>query len=170
MQAANDGQTVRVHNIGTLSDGRTFDSSRERDPLEFTLGVGQVIGGFEAAVAGMAPGETRAVTIAAEAAYGPHRPEFVQELPRSGIPPEVDLTPGNRLAAEDQAGNELVLTVVEADAETAKLDANHPQAGEDLTFEIELVRSTRRPGLRAHRGRAGAAGRKKRAGLRARRG
>jgi peptidylprolyl isomerase len=139
MQAANDGQTVRVHYTGTLSDGRTFDSSRERDPLEFTLGGGQVIGGFEEAVAGMAPGETRTVTIAAEAAYGPHRPELVQELPRSDIPPEVDLTPGNRLAAKDQAGNELVLTVVDVDAETAKLDANHPLAGEDLTFEIELV-------------------------------
>jgi peptidylprolyl isomerase len=138
MQAAN-GQTVRVHYTGTLSDGSTFDSSRERAPLEFTLGGGQVIGGFEEAVAGMAPGETRTVTIAADAAYGEHRPELVQEMPRSAIPPEVDLTPGNRLAAKDQAGNELVLTVVEADAEKAKLDANHPLAGEDLTFEIELV-------------------------------
>jgi peptidylprolyl isomerase len=138
MQAA-IGQTVRVHYTGTLDDGRTFDSSRQREPLEFTVGGGQVIGGFDQAVTGMTPGDTKTVTIAAADAYGPHRPELVQDMPRSAIPPEVDLTPGNRLAAKDQAGNELVLTVVEADAEKAKLDANHPLAGEDLTFEIELV-------------------------------
>ena len=138
MQAAN-GQTVRVHYTGTLEDGSTFDSSKERAPLEFTVGGGQVLGGFDEAVAGMAPGDTKTVTIPAEAAYGEHRPELVQELPRSAIPPEVDLSPGNRLAAKDQAGNELVLTVLEADAEKARLDANHPLAGEDLTFEIELV-------------------------------
>ncbi len=138
MQAEN-GQTVRVHYTGTLEDGSTFDSSRDRDPLEFTVGGGQVIGGFDDAVTGMAPGDTKTVTIAAADAYGPHRAELVQELPRSAIPPQVDLTPGARLTAKDQAGNELVLTVVEADAETARLDANHPLAGEDLTFEIELV-------------------------------
>jgi peptidylprolyl isomerase len=138
MQAA-IGQTVRVHYTGTLVDGRTFDSSRQREPLEFTVGDGKVIGGFDRAVTGMTPGDTKTVTIAAADAYGPHRPELVQDMPRSAIPPEVDLTPGNRLAAKDQAGNELVLTVVEADAEKAKLDANHPLAGEDLTFEIELV-------------------------------
>ncbi len=138
MQATN-GQTVRVHYTGTLEDGSTFDSSKGRAPLEFTVGNGQVIGGFDEAVAGMAVGDTKTVTIAADAAYGPHRPELVQEMPRDAIPPEIDLTPGNRLAAKDQAGNELVLTVVEADAESARLDANHPLAGEDLTFEIELV-------------------------------
>lgn len=138
MQAEN-GQTVRVHYTGTLEDGSTFDSSRDRDPLEFTVGGGQVIGGFDSAVTGMAPGDTRTVTIPAADAYGPHREELVQELPRSAIPPQVDLTPGVRLAAKDQAGNEMVLTVVEVDDATAKLDANHPLAGEDLTFEIELV-------------------------------
>jgi peptidylprolyl isomerase len=139
MQAATIGQTVRVHYTGTLEDGSTFDSSKDRAPLEFTVGGGEVIGGFDQAVAGMAPGDTKKVTVAAADAYGPHRPELVQDMPRDAIPPEVDLTPGNRLAAKDQAGNELVLTVVEADDETAKLDANHPLAGEDLTFEIELV-------------------------------
>ena len=138
MQAAN-GQTVRVRYIGRLDDGSTFDSSKNRAPLEFTVGEGQVIGGCDAAVAGMAPGETKTVTIAAEAAYGEHRPELVQELPRSAIPPEVDLGPGNRLAAKDQAGNELLLTVVDADEEKARLDANHPLAGQALTFEIEQV-------------------------------
>lgn len=138
MQAA-IGQTVRVHYTGTLGDGSTFDSSKDRAPLEFTLGGGEVIGGFDEAVAGMAPGDTKTVVIAADDAYGPHRPELVQELPRSAIPPQVDLIPGNRLAAKDQAGNELVLTVVEADDEKARLDANHPLAGKDLTFDIELV-------------------------------
>ena len=138
MQAA-IGQTVRVHYTGKLDDGSTFDSSRERAPLEFTVGGGQVIGGFDGAVAGMAPGEVKTVTIAADDAYGPHRPELVQELPRSAIPQEVDLTPGTQLAARDQAGNELRLTVVSADDDKATLDANHPLAGEDLTFEIELV-------------------------------
>ena len=139
MQAATIGQTDRVHYTGTLEDGSTFDSSKDRAPLEFTVGGGQVIGCFDQAVAGMAPGDTKTVTVAAADAYGPHRPELVQDMPRDAIPPEVDLTPGNRLAAKDQAGNEHVLTVVEADDETAKLDANHPLAGEDLTFEIELV-------------------------------
>lgn len=138
MQAAT-GQTVRVHYTGTLEDGSTFDSSKGRDPIEFTVGQGQVIGGFDEAVAGMAPGDTKTVTIAADSAYGPHRPELVQQLPRTAIPAEVDLAPGSRLAARDQAGNELVLTVIDADDETATVDANHPLAGEDLTFEIELV-------------------------------
>ncbi len=137
--AAVAGDTVRVHYTGTLEDGTEFDSSRDRDPIEFVLGAGQVIPGFENAVTGMEPGETKTFTIPADEAYGPHRPELVHRIPRAQVPAEVTLAPGARLEARDQGGRRVVLTVVEVTDEEAVLDANHPLAGKDLTFQIELV-------------------------------
>ncbi len=137
--AAVAGDTVRVHYTGTLEDGTEFDSSREREPIEFTLGAGQVIPGFESAVTGMEPGESKTFTIPADEAYGPHRPELIHRVPRAQVPSEVTLTPGARLEARDQGGRRVVLTVVEVTEEEAVLDANHPLAGKDLTFQIELV-------------------------------
>ncbi len=137
--AAVAGDTVRVHYTGTLEDGTEFDSSRDRDPIEFVLGAGQVIPGFENAVAGMEPGETKTFTIPADEAYGPHRPELVHRIPRAQVPAEVTLAPGARLEARDQGGRRVVLTVIEVTDEEAVLDANHPLAGKDLTFQIELV-------------------------------
>lgn len=137
--AAGIGDTVRIHYTGRLDDGRTFDSSEGREPIEFTLGAGQVIPGFERAILGMQPGETRTFTIPAEEAYGPYRPELVHRVPRAQIPPQVELYEGARLEARDQGGNRIALTVLEVSEEEVVLDANHPLAGEDLTFEVRLV-------------------------------
>ncbi len=139
MAQAKIGDTVRVHYTGTLEDGQQFDSSSGRDPLEFTIGRGAVIPGFENAVIGMAPGESRSVTIPSQEAYGDHRPEAVQEIERAQIPPGLEVEPGMRLEASDKEGHPLLVTVVEVSDSAVTLDANHPLAGEDLTFEIELV-------------------------------
>ena len=140
MATAKNGDKVSVHYTGTLTNGDEFDSSAGGAPLEFTVGAGQMIPGFDAAVHGMAEGEKKKVTIPADEAYGPHRPEAVQELGRAEIPEGIDVTPGTMLQAEDSQGRRMVLKVVESTAETVTLDANHPLAGEDLTFDIELVK------------------------------
>jgi len=137
--AANTGDTVRVHYTGKLRDGTAFDSSREGEPLEFTVGEGEILEGVDDAIVGMEPGETKKVEIEAENAYGDHRPELVQEIPREQIPEHVDLSVGARLEARNTAGQPLVVTVVDVDDQKATLDANHPLAGHDLEFELELV-------------------------------
>lgn len=139
MTQAKPGDKVRVHYTGSLDDGTLFDSSRQRDPLEFTLGEGQLIKGFEHAVNGMSRGETKKVTIPAAEAYGPHRDELVSDLPRNQIPPEIDLKEGLQLEAQHPNGQAVRFTVAAFDAETVTLDGNHPLAGRDLTFEIEVL-------------------------------
>jgi len=139
MTTAKSGDTVRVHYAGRLTDGREFDSSTGRDPLEFTIGGRSLIPAFEDAVIGLASGEAANVTIASDDAYGPHRPEAVQTLERTAIPAEIELAVGNILQASGPDGQQMMLTVVELSDESVTLDANHPLAGEDLTFDIELV-------------------------------
>lgn len=138
--AAKVGDKVSVHYRGTLDDGTQFDSSEGGEPIQFTLGAGQVIPGFDRAVQGMEEGETKTFTIPAEEAYGPHRPELIHRVPRHQIPPQVELYPGARLEARDQGGHRMLLTVVEVNETEAVLDANHPLAGHDLTFEVRLVK------------------------------
>lgn len=138
MTQATAGNTVRVHYTGRLNDGTVFDSSQGRDPLEFTLGEGQVIPGFDEAVAGMAVGDSATVTIEPENAYGEHRDEMVQAVPRSEIPSDIDLDIGMQLKASGPAG-EMIVTVIELSDESVTLDANHPLAGKALTFDLELV-------------------------------
>jgi peptidylprolyl isomerase len=140
MAAAKSGDKVSVHYTGTLASGEEFDSSAGGSPLEFVLGAGQMIPGFDAAVHGMQEGETKKVTIAANDAYGPHHAEAVQQLDRGDIPPDIDLEPGTMLQAEDSHGHRVTLKVVELTDDKVTLDANHPLAGEDLTFDIELVK------------------------------
>ncbi|SLN31084.1 FKBP-type peptidyl-prolyl cis-trans isomerase [Oceanibacterium hippocampi] len=139
MKQVETGDKVRVHYTGTLDDGTQFDSSAGRDPLEVEIGVGMVIPGFEQAILGMKPGETKSVTLAPEEAYGPHVPQLVQKVERERIPPEIDLEIGTALSTADQQGNPINLVVVELDEATVTLDANHPLAGRALTFELELV-------------------------------
>lgn len=139
MTAAREGDTVRVHYSGRLDDGSEFDSSREAAPLEFKIGEGQIIPGFEAAVVGMEPGNSRTVTIPSEAAYGPRREELRQEVERSMLPDGLAVEPGLQLQASGPGQRPLVVTVTEVKEASVVLDANHPLAGENLTFEIELV-------------------------------
>jgi len=139
MSQAKHGDVVRVHYTGTLADGTEFDSSRGREPLEFTLGGGGLIPGFEKAVFGMSTGENKIVTIPAEDAYGPRRAELSHEAPRTVIPDDIELTTGMILHAEGPEGQELTFQVTAFDEETVTLDGNHPLAGEDLTFRLELV-------------------------------
>lgn len=137
-QAAN-GDTVRVHYTGSLADGTQFDSSVGRDPIQLTLGSGMVIPGFENALMGMAPGDTKSVTVEPIEAYGPHDARLVQEVERERIPAEIDLQIGTGLQTSDGGGNTINLTVVGLDEDKVTVDANHPLAGKALTFDLELV-------------------------------
>jgi peptidylprolyl isomerase len=136
---ATAGDTVLFHYTGSLRDGTVFDSSSGRDPLRVTLGSGQVIRGVDDALIGMAPGQEKSVTIAADEAYGPHRPELLHEVQRAAIPPEVNLEVGQQLEGRDTGGQSLRLTVVEVADNMVTLDANHPLAGQDLRFDLQLV-------------------------------
>ena len=139
MSDAKAGDTVRIHYTGTLQDGSTFDSSAGRDPLEFTLGAGQVIPGFDKAVDGMSTGEEKTVEIPCDEAYGPHDPNGRQDFPRANVPDDVPLEIGTRLQLSTPTGQPVMVTVADVSDETVVLDANHPLAGQDLTFKIELV-------------------------------
>jgi peptidylprolyl isomerase len=138
MAQAKQGDTVRVHYTGTLDDGQEFDSSSGLEPLTFTLGTGAVIQGFDDAVTGMAVGDEKRVTIPADDAYGPRRDELTLRLPRAELPPDLELEEGTQLRME-QGDQSIVVTVRELDDETVTLDANHPLAGESLTFDLQLV-------------------------------
>lgn len=139
MTQAKHGDTVRIHYTGRLTDGTQFDSSQGREPLEFQLGSGQIIKGLDAQVQGMAVGDSATVSIPADDAYGPHRPEAIQTVPRDRIPPSIDLSIGARLQATGGDGQPLQLTVVGVDDAEVTVDANHPLAGKDLVFDVELV-------------------------------
>lgn len=136
---AKEGDVVRVHYTGTLEDGSEFDSSRGRDPLEFTLGTGQVIPGFDAAVTGLAPGESTRTEIPAEDAYGPHRPELVTMVERAQIPDHVELALGGALQVTGQDGQPFTVQITDLTEEAVQLDANHPLAGKALIFDLELT-------------------------------
>jgi peptidylprolyl isomerase len=139
MGEAKTGDTVRVHYTGRLDDGSVFDSSREREPLSFQLGSGQVISGFDDAITGMLQGETKTVRIPADDAYGQRRPELMLEVERSAFPDTIEPEVGQRLQMSQGPGQATVVTVAEVAEERVTLDANHPLAGEDLTFDLELV-------------------------------
>jgi peptidylprolyl isomerase len=137
-QQAGAGDTVRIHYTGTLADGSEFDSSRGRPPLEFTVGSGQVIPGFDRAVAGMRVGDARTVTIPAAEAYGAHDPALVREVPRAQLPPPIEPAVGMQLQVRG-GGGPMVVTVRAVSERAVVLDGNHPLAGQDLTFALELV-------------------------------
>jgi peptidylprolyl isomerase len=139
MTQATSGDTVLFHYTGSLNDGTVFDSSSGREPLRVTLGSGQVIRGVDEALLGMAPGDEKSVTVGAEEAYGARRPELLHEVEREAIPPEVNLEVGKQLEGRDTAGQRLRLTVVDVADDKVTLDANHPLAGQDLTFELQLI-------------------------------
>ena len=139
MTAAKTGDTVRIHYTGTLTDGSTFDSSDGREPLEFTVGAGQIIPGLDGAIAGMAVGESKSVEIPADQAYGAADPNARQAVPRDQVPSHIPLDIGTRLQLQAPTGQTIPVTVTEVTEAHVVLDANHPLAGKDLTFEVELV-------------------------------
>jgi peptidylprolyl isomerase len=139
MTQPKQGDKVQVHYTGTLPDGTQFDSSVGGEPLEFTIGAGQLIPGFEQAVTEMAVGESRTVTIPADDAYGPRYDELLQEVPRELIPETIELSEGLALQGQAPDGHPMRYTVVAFTEEKVTLDGNHPLAGEDLVFELELL-------------------------------
>lgn len=139
MAQAKQGDTVRVHYTGKLDDGSVFDSSAGGEPLEFTLGSSQLIPGFEKAVDGMEVGTTTTTHIPSDEAYGPHQDEGLIDVPRDRIPAEIDLEVGQQLQMQTQDGRPVPVRVIEVGEAEIKVDANHPLAGKDLSFEIELV-------------------------------
>jgi peptidylprolyl isomerase len=141
MSKAKTGDTVQVHYTGTLDDGSQFDSSRQREqPLEFTLGQGQMIPGFEKAVDGMEVGDNKQVTISSQEAYGEKKPEMIMEVPKSDFPPDITPQVGQQLAVNTQQGQQVPVVITDMRDDTVVLDANHPLAGKDLTFDIELMK------------------------------
>lgn len=133
------GDTVRIHYTGTLDSGETFDSSAGRDPLEFVVGSGQIIPGLDKALPGMSTGDKKTVPVPCAEAYGPVNPAARQEIPRDGLPDDIPTEPGTRLQMQTPDGRAVPVTVVDASDSAITIDANHPLAGKDLTFEIELV-------------------------------
>lgn len=137
--APNAGQKVKVHYRGTLADGTEFDCSEGREPLEFTVGSGEVIGGFDAAVSGMEVGEKTTVTIPAEAAYGPRDNESIHHVPAAEIGGDAGLEVGMGVQAQTGEGHTMLGVVTAISDIEVTIDFNHPLAGEALTFELELV-------------------------------
>lgn len=137
---AAQGNTVKVHYTGTLKkDGSQFDSSQGRDPLEFTLGEGMVIAGFERAVIGKSAGDTVTVEISPEDGYGEPNDQLVFQVRKEQIPPNVELEQGIMLEIRTEDGSPAYVRVTEFDEKMVTLDGNHPLAGETLVFEIEVV-------------------------------
>lgn len=139
MQQVQNGDTVNVHYHGTLADGTIFDSSKEREPLQFTAGSGQVIKGFDDAVLGMHVGEKKTVNIPVDQAYGHRSEDMMMEYPKSDFPADMQPVEGMQLNMGDNQGNVFPVVIVEVKDDVVVLDANHPLAGKDLTFELELV-------------------------------
>ena len=139
MTTAQTGNRVRVHYTGRLDDGEVFDSSEGGTPLSFTIGNGQVIPGFENGVLGMAPGDTKTVHIPCADAYGERHSDGVMEVPRGEFPPGMPLEVGSSVQGQQSSGQTVTFTIMAVTEESVTLDANHPLAGKDLTFDLTLV-------------------------------
>lgn len=136
---AKSGDTVRVHYTGRLTDGTVFDSSAQREPLQFTLGQGEIIPGFEQAVEGMSPGDSKTEEIPMDKAYGPYREDMVLQVNRQQMPAEISPQVGQQLQIRQPTGQLVPVTITEVDDGQVTLDANHPLAGQTLVFDIQLV-------------------------------
>ena len=139
MGKAKSGDTVKVHYTGKLVDGTVFDTSAKSDPLEFTIGDRNVIPGFEEAVVGMKTGDTKTVQIPAAEAYGPRHDQLVFQVDRQALPTDLDPEVGQMLQMERADGQVISLSVTDISEAQVTLDANHPLAGEELSFDVELV-------------------------------
>jgi len=139
MTQAKSGDTVRITYVGTLNDGETFDNSEGRDPLEFVVGSGQIIRGLDAAISGMSVGDKKDVAVPCDQAYGQSNPEARQAVPRDQIPAEIPVEVGTQLQMQTPQGQVVPVTIAEVTEAEVTLDANHPLAGQDLNFAIEIV-------------------------------
>ncbi len=139
MSTADDGASVSIHYTGRLSDGTVFDSSEGRDPLSFQVGSGQVIPGFDDAVRGMKAGDSKTVTIPALNAYGPRRDELLLDVGKHQLPEGIEPQVGQKLQMQTPEGQSFEVTVAAVKDEGLTLDANHPLAGQDLTFDLLVV-------------------------------
>lgn len=139
MAKVQQGDTIQVHYTGRLEDGTQFDSSRDGDPLMVVIGANQVIPGFEDALVGMEVGEKKTVTIPSEMAYGPHEEELMLNVPRVNFPLEITPQVGQILELTDSSGQSAVAVVTYVGEDHVTLDANHPLAGEDLIFDLEVI-------------------------------
>lgn len=145
MRQAREGDKVQVHYEGRLDDGTTFDSSHGREPIEFTIGEGEVVPGFEEAVTGMAAGEKKTTRIAAGNAYGDRMDDLLFSVSRDQVPAGMEVKVGDQLSVGLPNGETVPMQVAAIDDETVTLDANHPLAGKDLTFDLELVEIQEKP-------------------------
>ncbi|MBY9068375.1 peptidylprolyl isomerase [Hyphomonas sp. WL0036] len=139
MTQVKNGDTVHIHYTGTLKDGSTFDSSAGRDPLTFQVGSGQIIPGLDVAIPGMAVGDKKTVNVPCDQAYGPVNPSMRQDIPKAEFPDNVPSEVGTRLQMQAQNGQVIPVVIVASDENSVTLDANHPLAGQDLIFDIELM-------------------------------
>jgi len=139
MEGAKEGDTVKVHYKGTLSTGDVFDQSTGGEPLQFRLGDKNIIPGFMNAVMGMKTGDKKQITIPSDEAYGPHLNELVSEISKEHFPEDLTLEIGQKLELKEKEGESIVVTVTKISEEGVTIDANHPLAGKDLIFDIELV-------------------------------
>lgn len=139
MQQVKSGDKIKVHYHGRLTNGETFDKSEGREPLEFEVGSGMVIKGFDDGVTGMAVGDKKTINIPADEAYGPKNPDMIIDMPKDRFPKDMEIEVGMPLSMSDGQGQQFQVVVAEVKEEVVILDANHPLAGEDLIFDLELV-------------------------------
>ena len=139
MAQVKSGDKVKVHYHGKLTTGETFDSSEGREPLEFEVGSGMVIKGFDDGVTGMVVGDKKTINIPFDEAYGPRNPDMLIEMPKDRFPKDMEIEVGMPLGMSDQNGQQFQVTIVEIKDDVVILDANHPLAGQDLVFDLELV-------------------------------
>ena len=139
MSVAKKGDKVKVHYTGKLSDGTVFDSSRDREPLEFEIGGGQMIAGFDHAVDGMKVGESKTAKFSSKEGYGETDDEMIFTVPKDQLPPEINPEEGQQLSMQHPSGQNIPVVVTKVEENEIVIDANHPLAGKELEFEIELV-------------------------------
>ena len=139
MQKVKSGDKVKVHYHGRLTDGQTFDRSEGREPLEFEVGSGMVIKGFDDGVTGMSVGDKKTINIPFNEAYGPKNPDMIIDMPKARFPKDIELEIGLPVAMSDEQGQQFEVIVTQLKEESVVLDANHPLAGQDLIFDLELI-------------------------------